>query len=249
MKTKKPSVRRKIFVYIFWFLLITSALVYIINLPIWKVQLIEVTGTQILDADQIRVFSQIPYGENIFLMDLHKARKSLSLLPQVKESRISKLLPSQIEIKIKERVPFAIVSCPDRTMLIDEDGYNLSYSGPKNNLLLSLPDTSKMPVISGLKLEYFENQLKLKGEYLRVVQESIQKLSIDFPYHSLHLSFDESKNIALLIDDVLLVKLGEPKDLSKKMAIFRVLYRNLTAQGKKISYLDLRFPENPVVKL
>jgi len=90
------------FIYIFGHDLITQC-------KYFQAKRVRVTGTQRLSAQQVLKQVQIHPGINILSVNLSTARKRLMAHSWVAEAEVSRQLPDEITIKIKEHTPIAIV--------------------------------------------------------------------------------------------------------------------------------------------
>ncbi len=101
-----------------------------------------VTGNQRLPADQVLKFAHIEKGINILSLNLATARKRLLAHSWIAEAEISRELPSDIHIRIKEHTPLAIMDL-GRKFLINTQGEIFKE--------VAAQDPQNLPIISGLE--------------------------------------------------------------------------------------------------
>ena len=82
---------------------------------------------QVSRSDILSVFGA-DIGRNIFFINLNDRRKHLEQIPWIEHATVMRLLPNQIRIAIKERVPIAFVRFGSDIKLVDADGVVLSMS-------------------------------------------------------------------------------------------------------------------------
>jgi cell division septal protein FtsQ len=83
----------------------------------------------------------------------------------------------------------------------------------------------------------------------QVAWEIITKLSKFFKAKSIKLDLGGLENLNFLLDDVLRVKLGDADNIEGKMKIFEALLPQIEDQWQKVEYVDVRFVNNPVIKI
>lgn len=105
----------------------------------------------VLSRDQVLKAAGIKEGQNIFSINLPRARESLLKLSQVEHAELERVLPARIAITINERKPIAWIASRD-----DEDPSSSpnSFLVDKQGMLMKaknlLPDYRHLPVICGV---------------------------------------------------------------------------------------------------
>ena len=113
----------------------------------FEVKNFRVTGTNRMDEGEVYALISDEMGRPMPEVDLEAVRTRVrDELPWVKDARISVQLPSTLRIDIVERTPHAVLEKPDRLMLIDAEGEELSPvadEGAKGKLRISGPGAAK----------------------------------------------------------------------------------------------------------
>jgi len=117
----------------------------------FKAQNLIVTGTERLAATHVLKHAQIKKGENILSLNLSTARKRLLAHSWIAEAEVSRELPSNIHIRIKEHKPVAVIDL-GRKFLINTKGEIFKE--------VSASDQDDLPIISGLEF----SDINVKGE-------------------------------------------------------------------------------------
>ena len=60
-------------------------------------------------------------GHNLLLLDLEALQRRLRTIPQVRDASVRRLLPDQIEVRVKQRSPWAALRATDGVYLVDRD--------------------------------------------------------------------------------------------------------------------------------
>ena len=108
----------------------------------FKAQKLIVTGTERLAATHVLKHAQIKKGTNILSLNLATARKRLLAHSWIAEAEVSRELPSNIHIRIKEHKPIAVIDL-GRKFLINTQGEIFKE--------VSASDQDNLPIISGLE--------------------------------------------------------------------------------------------------
>jgi cell division protein FtsQ len=244
-RTKRKRRRFNLFNFI---LLLTAAggLVYgLLALPIWKIQEVAVSGAKMLSADEIRDLSGIPLSENLFLSSFTHARNNFNRIAAIESFHIFRIPPGTVLIRIKERKPVAVVVLKNRSALVDEKGYILNCNP---NLTLNVPNITEMPVISGLGTYEVMQGERIDAKTSRLISAIVLELSSRLGSRRIQLELGGFEKISFLLDDILRVKIGRDEEVQRKMEVFKSLLPRITGRWAQVEYVDVRYPDNPVIK-
>lgn len=244
---KRPLRWYVIWTFIFGFFAVTL-IVFLLSLPLWNIREIKVEGCQMLVADEIRQIADIPLGENVFFVSFEKAKKKLSQIIPIEEFRILRIPPSTILIKIKERIPVVTASIDNSSVVLDKEGYILNLDPNLSGVTINLPDISRLPVINGIKKSMAQDGKRLNNEISLLIFHLFTQFSKSFERAKLQLQLENLENINLLIDDVIKIKIGDTVNLEKKIKVFKALLSKVSDKTNQLEYIDVRFPDWPVVK-
>lgn len=244
--TKKKRKRRfKPFPFLLFLVFIGIVLALIAALPIWTVNEVVVNGTRLLSPDEIKGLAGVPLGDNLFYTSFSKARENLKKINAIKSFSFYRIPPGTVLINIKERQPLAFVIFPHYSALIDKDGVVLNRN---QNLTFNLPNSVDLPVVSGISQQKFLQGEKIESAAVEVIVNILGKLSPYLAKKKLQLELGEMENISFLLDDLLRVKLGKAEDIWHKMEVVAALLPVVQGKWDKIEYIDIRWPDNPVIK-
>lgn len=112
----------------------------------FEVKHVRVTGTNRMDEREVYARALAQRDQPMPQVDLEALRAELMELPWVKDARVSVQLPETLAIDIVEREPHAVLSKPDRLVLIDAEGYELapvSREKAEGMLRISGPGSAK----------------------------------------------------------------------------------------------------------
>ena len=239
---KKRSFRFKVFLGLIGAVLFSLATYYILALPIWRIQDVVVNGTSLLSAEEIRDISGVPVSENLFLTSFARVRANLKKITAIKEFHIYRIPPATVLIRITERRPFAVLLLNGRSAVIDREGYILNRN---SNLTFNIPKMTDLPVFSARGSAEGE---KVDPQAAELVGQMIGELSSMLGSRNLHAEIGDYEKLNFLLDDLLRVKLGRNEDIRKKLTVFKALLPAVEGRWPAVEYIDVRFPDNPVIK-
>ncbi len=180
-------------------------------------------------------------GENIFSVDLRSIQRRLQRqFPEVDKLRVSRKFPDTICLSARKREPFAVLMSHQHEILLDEDGYVLSFD--------TLP-SSRYPVIQG-----FSGQTKfvlgrpLRGEAIHLALKIIAEIRAQDPAFDWPLSQIDISNlsqITLLFSNDLTI-IFDREHVPQKVQTLAVLLHQGKLDYQNINYIDLRL-KDPII--
>lgn len=190
---------------------------------------------------KMREFEEL--HKNLFALDISQLRKSIELLPWVKEAIVQRTFPDKLIIHVKERLPIAFVRTEQGTSLVDEDGILL-----ENN-----PNTFSafdFPVLSGLEpgldqesLNRNKTRISLYRSLIQSLDENGAGLSRDLSEIHLH----DIGNISVIAsEDTVMVHLGT-ENLQEKFRRYVAMSRELKQKYPHLDSVDLRYQNQVVI--
>lgn len=113
------------------------------------------------DESDISVALDLYIGQNIFDIDLKDARVRLEALGWIESARVSRRLPSTLEVHIVEREPFALWQLRQRLVLIDRAGETILRKGLGRFTYLPLVVGEDAPDFAGELLDILSGRPEL----------------------------------------------------------------------------------------
>jgi cell division protein FtsQ len=243
-KVKKRKRRLRLFPLLVVVFFLLGCGWYFLSLPLWSITTVVVNGTQILSPDDITAMAGIPISDNLFFTSFARARSNLKKITAIEKFHIYRIPPGTVLINITERRPLAAVVFAKQSTIIDAQGYLVNRNP---NIKLNIPNLVDLPVVFGFSEEALKSD-KLEPAVTAVINQIISKLAIYFKAQHLQIDLGGLENINLRLDDLLLVKIGSGRDIAAKMAVFEALLPKVKNQWQKVEYIDVRYPDNPVIK-
>ncbi len=187
----------------------------------------EVQGNQFVDQKEIYDASGMDEW-NIFWIKPKQVEAAISKLPGIREARVIYRLPNRVRIEVVERQVQIVWQRDGARYGVDDRGTMLPLEG----------ELEAMLVIQDLRTGPFEVGDRIDPEVVR----SALVLRRLFPETAV-LQYSEDQGLSF-------DQWGYPiyfgtGDVAEKMAILNALLRDLSSEGIRPAYVDLRFKESP----
>ena len=221
-------------------LLFIIGIVSFLNSNYFTVKKVHITGNELLSDKYILEVCKLNQKINIFNVQQEELANKLVNLPQVKGAVVKRDFPRQLVIKIKERVPIAVISDNSSYVTIDKEGWILNT--------LDNPADIKFPLFIDKNLKTKENKVelnknsKLAVNYLSKLSEKLLKEIKEFKVLS-------SGEVVLTLREGGKVNLGKDFNIAKKAKIFNKIYDDLEKKELKVKYINLKYNRNIFIKI
>lgn len=222
-KKKKRRVRSFIFLIIIIGMIIGAGLS-----PFFKIVNINVEDTPHYTGDEIKAYALSLDGMNgfkaifenyvdskrAFNLRLAALEDKLShTLTYANEVKVSYIPPAKINIKIKERKPFAVVRAKDKLILVDEKGFVLEELNENKNNYIQINGIENVKTTLG---DYFCNE----PENVMNIANSIMTVFSDIDNSDLNklvpqiisINLADTRRVKLFVDSRLIVVLGDVRN-------------------------------------
>ncbi len=103
----------------------------------FTIRRIDVSSNGGLRPENLREYSKVAEGDNLFAVDLGQVRAHLESVPRIRRAEVKRDLPDTLVIRVMERTALARMAdgASGHTVLVDRDGYVLSL-GRQSTLAL-----------------------------------------------------------------------------------------------------------------
>jgi cell division protein FtsQ len=208
-----------------------------------QVQDIRLRGNQHLAKGEVLAILEGLRGEHILAADLEAWRQRLLGSPWIEYAALRRLLPSTVEVVIRERRPLALARLGGTLFLIDVEGLVIDEYGP-NYAQLDLPIVDGLtsgpptngPTIDPVRAYLASRVIAALGPRPDLLQH-VSQLDVTNPHDA----------VILLDDDPAFVHVGEDEFLERLQA-YLDLSQALRARVPEIEYADLRFADRVYVR-
>lgn len=212
----------------------------------FRVQAIEVTGNSHVRDGIIRAQASVPLDANLFSVPLRAVEGRVKALHWVRDVAVRRYVPGRIQIRIRERTPVLAVAddrlegdFPAHWFVVSDDGVILSRA--------RLRGDEKLPRV------YVRGPLvvgrKLHADIVAAVRKLLGALPASVASMMLGLRADNEGQLYLtigLLERPVEVRLGVLDRPALEFQVLQALVEQLRAEGRPVTYIDLRFT-NPAV--
>lgn len=221
----KRKRQRKIFTALFLILLVLSSLLIFIKTPLFEVDVITVSGNNLVSYEDIVSSSGTNLGDNIFNHTASFIERQIIKLPYISKVEVKKKYPSEIVIEVVEEDVFGVLQFMDKKIAFDKFGKSIKE--------LTDEEAENILTVRGIE----EGTFKL-GEYVdfldkskREIFERCLRYIVDYDIENVSLiDIEDTKDIYMVVGRGLKVKigsLGTEDEFSYKMAYIKEVMANL----------------------
>lgn len=216
---------------------------YLFADDLFSLTVISTKTNGILTPADIAGIAGIRNGDNILTIDLQNICDRLKKDRRIKEAVITRSLPNQIAIDIKERREFIRLRVPGRAdiAVMDEEGYLLGAPRPGSEVVLFedfRPEAARQ--FSG---ERYHDLAMLRA--ILTIREVVGAEPLLRDKKLTGIKIENMDRIAILFEDGFMVRVGE--DFRGDLNKFQMIRSALVKDIADLEYIDLRF-ENIVAK-
>lgn len=157
--------------------------------PYFEARTITVQGNQRFSKETILKQVGLKLHENILSVNLNELRYRLMAHPWIAAAEVERELPDAIHIRVKERVPIAIVDLG--RLASESDAGRLFYLDEEGEIfkMVESSDKTRAPVVTGLSLSDIDFNDPWRSRLFSAVMKVLCSSRVDknvIPFHALH---------------------------------------------------------------
>lgn len=226
----------------------------------FAIQQIDIQTDGVISADQLRRWSRVTPGRNLFALDLAQVKQNLEMAPMVKSVSVERVLPTTLRIRVTEREPIAQVNVlrprdgggiEQVIFQLDADGYVIQPLDPRQRAVPLGQGEDQLPVIAGVNASDLQAGRRVDSPQV----QSALTLITDFD-HSPMSGLVDLKRIDISSPQVLIVMTGQGSEVTfalgnfeKQIGRWRSVYDECLRQSRNIATLDLAVDDYTPLKL
>lgn len=218
------------------------AQIIFLSSPLFKLQSVEVIGSQSLTPQQIIQLAQIPIGKSVFLLKIKSLKSKIKNLAHIKDVHFSFKAPGRLTILVLERQPKAMI----KSAKSPKKWYYVSHDG---SILKETSQPAKEIVKIILEDETISGQT-INPKFIKIAQKASKILPQELR-NNLECYYINSKGEVTLgekyLDGFIKIRIGHLENMEYKLNLLSYILRTIKEKNIKPVYIDLRFSE-PVVK-
>ena len=215
----------------------------VLGAPALQVARISMRGNGRLSSGEVLALVDGLRGSNILTVDLSHWQSRLLASPWVEDVYIRRILPSRIDIVIRERRPIGIARLAGAMYLVDPRGVVIDEYGPNYSDL-------DLPIIDGLGARPADESSAFDEARARLAARVITALEArpDLAQRVSQIDVTDAHDAVVILDgDTAMLRLGE-EDFVDRIQGYLDLAPALRERVASIDYVDLRFGERLYVR-
>ena len=243
MATKKRRRRARRFLRGIIFLVVSAAVLsFFVYIPFFTLSEIKLTGAKYLTQEDIMKIGDIYMGEPLFKLETDVVQSRLSKDLRIEEVSVRRHLPHTLEVKIKERIPLATVSCDYGYLDLDRNAVIIdSYKSLK---------TMQIPMITGAAVHDLYIGDEIDDELIKKILDFLQRLNEETLNRISEVAIIEENYIVMYsaTERPVQIRIGKLERLDEKAALTADFLRDLETNPHPVEYVDFNYT-TPFIKL
>ena len=215
----------------------------VLGAPVLQVSRISMRGNERLSAGEVLALVDGLRGRNILTVDLFQWQQRVKASPWVEEAQLRRVLPSRIEIAIRERRPIGVARLAGALYLVDASGVIIDEFGP------SYADLD-LPIIDGLAAVPGDDASAVDAQRARLAARLIAELATrpDVAGRVSQIDVSDAHDaVVMLAGETVMLRLGEEHFVAR-IEEYLDLAPALRERIAEIDYGDMRFDERVYVR-
>ena len=208
------------------------------KLSFFQFKKIVMNETPHITQTELQSSLNVPFGKNIFDLDLADIKKQLKKHPWLLDANITRIFPDRVNIEVFEKKPVAILSLGG-LFFLDEDGRRIARIGSADDVdfpVLSGFSESQVEEIKPVLTAFDIIRLYKKNEFLQT-----------WPLSEVH--WQNQNGFAIFTKNPTFeIRLGQT-GFSKKISRLERVLKDLFQKNQLPYLVDLNFSKKVVVKL
>jgi cell division protein FtsQ len=215
----------------------------LLGAPVLQVSRITLRGNERLSKGEVLALLDGLRGRNIVSVDLAQWQSRLLASPWVEQAHLRRVLPSRVDVELRERHPIGIARLAEALYLVDAAGVVIDEYGPNYADL-------DLPLIDGLAAKPEHDASAVDEPRARLaarVIDALQRRPDLAKRVSLIDVSDAHDAMVMLEQDTAMLRLGED-DFVDRIQQYLDVATALRERVEQIDYVDLRFDERLYVR-
>ncbi|MBR4152482.1 MAG: FtsQ-type POTRA domain-containing protein [Selenomonadaceae bacterium] len=225
------------------FLFVSAAVLgFFVYVPFFTLSEIKLIGAKYLTQEDIMKVGEIYMGEPLFKLETDVVQSRLSKDLRIEEVSVRRRLPHTLEVKIKERIPLATVSCDYGYLDLDRNAVIIdSYKSLK---------TMKIPMITGAAVRDLYIGDEVDDEIVKKILDFLQRLNEETLNRLSEVAIVEADYIVMYsaTERPVQIRIGKMERLDEKARLTEDFMRDLETNPHPVEYVDFNYT-TPFIKL
>ncbi|TAL00358.1 MAG: FtsQ-type POTRA domain-containing protein [Verrucomicrobia bacterium] len=221
----------------------------------FAIQKIEVQTDGVIAAEQLRRWSGVKPGDNLFALDLARVKRDLELVSSVNTVSVERVLPRTLRLRVTEREPCAQVTVARKNargvmepvvFQLDPDGYVMLPLDPRQRATPPNEAEAQLPVVIGVSIPDLQPNRRLETPQIQAALKLIASFA-----SSPMAGLVDLRQIDVSAAEIIVVKTGQGgeitfalDDFDRQLRRWRQVYDLGLRMRRNIATLDLAVTNN-----
>lgn len=203
--------------------------------PLTRVQHVQVTGTSVLDPQQVAELTDAE-GQSMFTLSFADAEERIAALPGVKAVRIERQFPQTLRVVVTERQPWGAWVSGDVTYVIDDEGIVIDgATAPVGSAVIHATDGTAT-LVGGDHVD---------TDAVALTRQLMEQVPARLAQYVTWIEWNEAKGLTITTDAGYKIVLGDSENMDYKLAVWAQVEADLGREAMSGHVLDLRFGDRP----
>ncbi len=203
-----------------------------------NIKTVEVEGNEKLDSAYLRTLSGITGQSHLLKMDVKAVESALLSEPYVAAVDVNRIFPNKVVLDITERRPTAFILQNGVYSLVDGEGVILESVVDRPQGLVEIKDLDLPLLLPGSAID--DADFAMVNSLLANLPPSLQGMAAAAGYIEGEGLYIESGGTVVIY--------GDASELEYKNTVALLALTNLMQRYGAAEYIDISFPERPVIK-
>lgn len=212
-----------------------------------------------ISPEQLRRWSGVKTGDNLFAIDLAQVKRSLEMVPQIKTISLERVFPHTLRLRVEEREPIAQINAPRRSasggvevavFQLDSEGVVMIPLDPRQRTTALNATEEPLPVLRSVKFNELQPNRRIEAPNVQAALKLVSAFECS-PMAGLV----DLKSIDVGSPDVLAVSTGQGSevifglnDVERQLRRWREIYDFGARNHRNLATLDLAVTNNIPVR-
>ena len=227
-------------IYLFWWAGNWSMNRFIYENQAFAVQEVDLQTDGVISTEQLRRWSGVKAGQNLFALDLNRVKRDLQIVPAIRSVAVERVLPHTLKVRVVEREPLAQI----QMYLLDADGFAMlpleAYQRAPG-----VPPVERYPMITGVNLSELHAGRQVDSPQVRAALNFLRAFD-----HSPMAPLVDIARVDVSAPDVFVVTTVQQNevtfrttDFEKQLNRWALVFATGQQQARQIATLDLSVPD------
>ncbi len=204
--------------------------------PVFRIRSVVITGNELVSKDEI-VKAMGNVDENLFRFSGGQLKKQLMTIPGIRDVKVHKKLPDQLELEIVETYALASIQTDHGTLYLDNQGIITKQYNEETNRMVPFPLETQ-----GMNLKEGE-ALSSDTRFLDVL---LQLRRAEWSGKVTKVRFETTPAVAIMYNDIV-IQFGTPDDIIAKFSRLKVVLNEIEKSEVRAQEILLDQGKNPIV--